>query len=106
MPAAVSASAINLVVARILMQAGRHYHSITLEADAHHLMTDVWTSVGVVIGVAAVALTGWERLVGMGNDRGHVTVGSVGAKCGSAHLAVFEQLVGDRQNLRRRPVVL
>lgn len=58
----VGASAINLVVARILMQAGRHYHSITLEADAHHLMTDVWTSVGVVVGVAAVALTGWERL--------------------------------------------
>lgn len=58
----VAASVINLVVARVLMQAGRHYHSITLEADAHHLMTDVWTSVGVVIGVAAVALTGWERL--------------------------------------------
>jgi cation diffusion facilitator family transporter len=58
----VAASAINLVVARVLLQAGRHYHSITLEADAHHLMTDVWTSVGVVVGVAAVALTGWERL--------------------------------------------
>ncbi|HMQ34633.1 MAG TPA: cation diffusion facilitator family transporter [Chloroflexaceae bacterium] len=58
----VAASAINLVVARVLLQAGRHYHSITLEADAHHLMTDVWTSVGVVVGVAAVALTGWQRL--------------------------------------------
>jgi cation diffusion facilitator family transporter len=58
----VVASAINLLVARILLQAGRHYHSITLEADAHHLMTDVWTSVGVVIGVATVALTGWQRL--------------------------------------------
>ncbi|NTU79438.1 MAG: cation transporter [Chloroflexales bacterium] len=58
----VAASAINLVVARVLMQAGRHYHSITLEADAHHLMTDVWTSVGVVVGVGAVALTGWVRL--------------------------------------------
>lgn len=58
----VAASAINLAVARVLMQAGRHYRSITLEADAHHLMTDVWTSVGVVVGVAAVALTGWERL--------------------------------------------
>jgi cation diffusion facilitator family transporter len=58
----VVASAINLVVARVLLHAGRHYHSITLEADAHHLMTDVWTSVGVVVGVAAVALTGWERL--------------------------------------------
>ncbi len=58
----VAASGINLVVARVLMQAGRHYRSITLEADAHHLMTDVWTSVGVVLGVAAVALTGWQRL--------------------------------------------
>ena len=58
----VAASAINLAVARVLLQAGRHYHSITLEADAHHLMTDVWTSAGVVIGVALVALTGWERL--------------------------------------------
>jgi cation diffusion facilitator family transporter len=58
----VAASLINLVVARVLLKAGRHYHSITLEADAHHLMTDVWTSVGVVLGVGLVALTGWERL--------------------------------------------
>lgn len=58
----VAASLINFGVARILLGAGRHYHSITLEADAHHLMTDVWTSVGVVIGVAAVALTGWNWL--------------------------------------------
>jgi cation diffusion facilitator family transporter len=58
----VVASLINLVVARILRSAGRRYDSITLEADAHHLMTDVWTSVGVVIGVGAVALTQWEWL--------------------------------------------
>lgn len=57
-----AASAINLAVARVLLQAGRHYHSITLEADAHHLMTDVWTTVGVIVGVAAAALTGWQRL--------------------------------------------
>jgi cation diffusion facilitator family transporter len=56
------ASLINLVVARVLLQAGRHYHSITLEADAHHLLTDVWTSAGVVVGVVAVALTGWQPL--------------------------------------------
>lgn len=56
------ASLINLVVARRLFQAGREYRSITLEADAHHLMTDVWTSVGVIGGVAVVAFTGWERL--------------------------------------------
>ncbi len=58
----VAASAINLGVARILLRAGRLYNSIALEADGRHLMTDVWTSVGVVIGVAAVALTGWHRL--------------------------------------------
>ena len=51
------ASAINFVVARTLLKAGRQYRSIALEADAHHLMTDVWTSVGVVIAVAAVAIT-------------------------------------------------
>lgn len=57
-----AASALNFVVARILLAAGRRYHSITLEADAHHLMTDVWTSAGVVVGIVAVVLTGWERL--------------------------------------------
>ncbi|HSF56652.1 MAG TPA: cation diffusion facilitator family transporter [Candidatus Binatia bacterium] len=56
------ASAINLAVARVLLNAGKEYRSITLEADAHHLMTDVWTSAGVVLGVGAVALTGWLRL--------------------------------------------
>ena len=56
------AYAINLVVARILLRAGRRHQSITLEADAHHLMSDVWTSVGVIIGVGAAALTGWHRL--------------------------------------------
>ena len=50
------------VVARILFRAGRRHQSITLEADAHHLMSDVWTSVGVIIGVGAAALTGWHRL--------------------------------------------
>jgi cation diffusion facilitator family transporter len=58
----VVASAINFGVARVLLNAGHHYQSITLESDAQHLMTDVWTSVGVVVGVALVAITGWERL--------------------------------------------
>jgi cation diffusion facilitator family transporter len=58
----VAASLINLAVARVLLRASRRHHSIALEADAHHLMTDVWTSGGVVLGVGAVALTGWERL--------------------------------------------
>lgn len=56
------ASLVNLGVGRVLMKAGERYHSIALEADARHLMTDVWTSVGVIAGVAAVAATGWQRL--------------------------------------------
>jgi cation diffusion facilitator family transporter len=56
------ATIINLGVARVLFRAGRRYQSITLEADAHHLIADVWTSVGVVLGVGAAALTGWHRL--------------------------------------------
>ncbi len=56
------ASLVNLVVARILLAAGRQHDSITLEADARHLMTDVWTSVGVIGGVGAVAVTGWQIL--------------------------------------------
>lgn len=55
----VVATIINLATARILLAAGREHRSITLEADAHHLLTDVWTSVAVVVGVGAVALTGW-----------------------------------------------
>ena len=55
----VIASVINLLTALVLLRAGREHRSITLEADAHHLLTDVWTSVGVILGVAAVWLTGW-----------------------------------------------
>lgn len=55
----VAASLVNLVTARILMKVGREENSITLEADAHHLLTDVWTSAGVITGVALVWLTGW-----------------------------------------------
>ncbi|MET0502788.1 MAG: cation diffusion facilitator family transporter, partial [Candidatus Binatia bacterium] len=58
----VVASAINFWAARVLLDAGRKYRSITLEADARHLTTDVWTSAGVVAGVGAVAATGWLRL--------------------------------------------
>ncbi|MCS6839392.1 MAG: cation diffusion facilitator family transporter [Roseiflexus sp.] len=59
---AVIASLVNLAVAQILLHAGRRYESITLEADAHHLMTDVYTSAGVILGVALVSLTGWYVL--------------------------------------------
>jgi cation diffusion facilitator family transporter len=59
---AVVASAVNGAVAVVLLRAGNRYRSITLTADGKHLMTDVWTSVGVVVGVLLVGLTGWERL--------------------------------------------
>jgi cation diffusion facilitator family transporter len=56
------ATAVNFGVARVLHREGRRSDSITLEANAKHLMTDVWTSTGVVAGVALAALTGWHRL--------------------------------------------
>ena len=55
----VIATVINLATSRILMDVGRKHKSITLEADAHHLLTDVWTSVGVIAGVGLVWMTGW-----------------------------------------------
>jgi cation diffusion facilitator family transporter len=58
----VVASLVNLGVALLLLRAARQHDSITLEANAYHLLTDVWTSVGVVVGVGAVALTRWEWL--------------------------------------------
>lgn len=58
----VVASAINFAVAMVLMRAARAHRSATLEADAHHLLTDVWTSAGVLVGVGAVVLTGWQWL--------------------------------------------
>ncbi len=58
----VGASLVNLGVALILLRTAKQHHSITLQANAHHLLTDVWTSAGVVAGVGAVALTGWQWL--------------------------------------------
>ena len=57
-----TASVVNFVAARILLSAGRRNNSITLEADGQHLMTDVWTSAGVISSVLFIALTGWEFL--------------------------------------------
>jgi cation diffusion facilitator family transporter len=56
------ATLLNFTIAQILLRAARRGHSITLEANARHLMTDVWTSVGVIVGVGLAALTGWDRL--------------------------------------------
>jgi len=58
----VGASLVNMGVATALIRSGRRHHSITLEADGRHLMTDVVTSAGVVIGVLAVAISGWRPL--------------------------------------------
>src|SRR5690349_20276744 len=58
----VVAAALNGAVAAVLLRAGRRSRSITLTADGRHLLTDVWTSAGVVVGVTAVAATGWPRL--------------------------------------------
>jgi cation diffusion facilitator family transporter len=56
----VGASLVNLGAGLALLRAGRKNRSITLEANAYHLMTDVWTSVGVVVAVGMVAITGWQ----------------------------------------------
>jgi cation diffusion facilitator family transporter len=56
------ASGLNLVVATILMRAGLRHRSIVLQADSKHLMTDVWTSGGVIVAVILVGWTGWLRL--------------------------------------------
>lgn len=55
----VVSSGFNGWLAWAMFRAARQHRSIALEADGHHLVTDVWTSVGVVVGIGAVALTGW-----------------------------------------------
>ena len=53
------ATALNGAVAWLLLRAARRFRSITLRADAQHLLSDVWTSVGIVVGIVLVKLTGW-----------------------------------------------
>lgn len=53
------ATVVNFGVARVLRRVARAHHSVTLDADARHLMTDVWTTLGVIVGVGLVAVTGW-----------------------------------------------
>jgi cation diffusion facilitator family transporter len=62
-------SALNGLLAWVMFRAAKEHRSIALEADAKHLVTDVWTSVGVVVGIALVSFTGWlwlDPLVAMG----------------------------------------
>ena len=56
------ASVVNGVVGVMLLRAGRAHRSTALEADGRHLLTDVWTSAGVIVGVSLVLVTGWQRL--------------------------------------------
>jgi cation diffusion facilitator family transporter len=56
------ASGINLACGLLLISAGKRLQSIALEADGHHLMSDVWTSGAIIVGVALVAATGWHIL--------------------------------------------
>jgi cation diffusion facilitator family transporter len=56
------ATALNGLVAWLLLKASRRFHSITLRADAQHLLSDVWTSLGVVVGIGLVKVTGWTIL--------------------------------------------
>lgn len=58
----VAASVLNLLTARVLLAAGRRHQSIALEADAQHLLSDVWTSAAVIVGVGAVMVSGWSWL--------------------------------------------
>ena len=58
----VLASVVNGLVAWVLLKNGRQRRSMTLIADGKHMLTDVWTSVGVLVGVGLVWLTGWQRL--------------------------------------------
>lgn len=53
-------SLLNLTVGLVLVHQGKKHRSITLEADGHHLLTDVWTSVGVLVGMGLLLLTGWH----------------------------------------------
>ena len=65
----VASSALNGLLAWVMFRAAKTHNSIALEADARHLVTDVWTSAGVVVGIALVSYTGWlwmDALVAMG----------------------------------------
>ena len=55
----VGSSALNGLLAWVMFRAAREHRSLALEADARHLVTDVWTSVGVVVGIVLVGVTGW-----------------------------------------------
>lgn len=80
---ALGASVVNFAVARVLLRYGRLHKSIVMEADGHHLMADVWTSAGVLVGLALVYATGltfFDSLLAivMGAHIGRTGVGLIG----------------------------
>lgn len=81
---AIGASLINLAVGQLLIRVGKREESIVLEADGHHLMSDVWTSVGVVIGVTLAVWTGLAWL-------DPVVALVMGAKIGWEGLRIFRR---------------
>ncbi len=104
----VAATLINLAVARWMLGGAQRLRSIVLEADARHLLADVWTSVGVVVGVVLVPLTGWlwmDPLVGI-VVAGHIVGeawrlvarsvdGLMDRSLPDADLAAVEQVLGE-----------
>jgi len=56
----VAAGAVNGALGGYLLRTGRRYHSLILQADGKHVLTDCWTSVGVVLGLGLVLFTGWK----------------------------------------------
>jgi cation diffusion facilitator family transporter len=65
----VASSVLNGLLAWVMFRAAKTHRSIALEADARHLVTDVWTSAGVVLGIALVSYSGWlwlDAVVAMG----------------------------------------
>lgn len=62
MAISLSAAVVNLIVARILLRVAAQHRSPVLEASGQHLMTDVWTTIGVIVGLLLVRITGVERL--------------------------------------------
>ena len=84
---AVVASAINLLVGQIIIRAGKKNDSITLEANGRHLMSDVWTSVGVVVGVTLAVVTGLQLL-------DPLIAMAVGLHVGWSGIKIFRRSVG------------
>ena len=84
---AVVASVINLLVGQLLIRTGKKNDSITLEANGRHLMSDVWTSVGVVAGVALAVVTGQQWLDPL------IAI-IVGVKIGWEGIQIFKRSIG------------